>query len=190
MTIIGISGKRGSGKDTLGKVLINKYGFVKVSFAKRLKELAKEMYDLTNEQVDGMLKETIDPRYGITPRDILIGLGNDGRKYDPNVWIRLAFQGLPDGKYIVTDLRYKNEAKYLKDHGAMLVRLNRAKELNVYGVQELDTLSETDLDNYQFDLTVPKELNVTLNDLDNVALQVVNRLKGAEICPMLKLHVI
>lgn len=188
MQIIGISGKRGSGKDTLGKVLINKYGFVKISFAKRLKEIAKDMYALTNEQVDGMLKETIDPRYGITPRDILIGLGNDGRKYDPNVWIRLAFQGLPDGKYIVTDLRYQNEAKYLQDQGAMLVRLNRAKELNVYGTQELNTLSETDLDNYRFDMVVPEEFNVTLDDLDTVAFRIMGRMEDK--CSTLKLHVI
>lgn len=186
---MGISGKRGSGKDTLGKVLIEKYGFQRISFAKRLKEITKDLFDMTDEQVDGMKKEVIDSRYNASPRDLLIGIGNDMRKYDKDVWIRLAFKGLPDGNYVITDLRYQNEARYLKSIGAVLVRLNRAKTLNVYGTKELDTLSETDLDFYPFDMTVPENCNVTLKDLDVVA-EHINCLTGGQVCPISKLEVI
>ena len=43
--IIGITGKKGVGKDTLADYLVKEHGFVKLSFAKYLKEFLKIMFD-------------------------------------------------------------------------------------------------------------------------------------------------
>ncbi len=49
--VIGISGKAGSGKDTLGKYLCEEYRCLHYYFAKPLKEGAKIMFALTDDQI-------------------------------------------------------------------------------------------------------------------------------------------
>src|SRR5579863_3132559 len=51
--IIGITGRKRSGKDTVGNYLVEHYGFVKVSFADTLKEACKIIFGFSDEQVYG-----------------------------------------------------------------------------------------------------------------------------------------
>lgn len=48
--VIGLCGGIGSGKDSAADHLVEKYGFVKLSFADKLKKLCMDLYDLTPEQ--------------------------------------------------------------------------------------------------------------------------------------------
>ena len=91
--MIGISGKRGSGKDTLAGMFLAE-GFQKVAFAKPLKEHVRNFFEMTTEHTDGSLKEVIDPRYGIAPRQVMIDIGQFYRRYDPLFWVKLAFRDL------------------------------------------------------------------------------------------------
>jgi len=169
MQIVGISGKRGSGKDTLAARFIAR-GWAKLSFASTLKAHVREFFDMTIEQTDGALKETVDSRYGVTPRQIMIDVGQFYRRFDPLFWVKKATSKLDsEGKYIVSDLRFINEANHLRSMGASLVRLNRRRDLNIYK-EEINDISETELDNYEhFDVVVPEDKNVNLGDLEVVA---------------------
>jgi hypothetical protein len=75
--IVGISGKKFNGKDTLGVYFITKYGFKRIAFADALKDACKAIFNFSNEQLYGNEKEIIDPYWNVTPRKVLEYLGTD-----------------------------------------------------------------------------------------------------------------
>ena len=174
--IVAISGKRGAGKSTLADILIKDYGFKRVSFAAPLKERVKRDFDLSEDQVNGCLKELIDPRYGKTPRDIMIAYGDMFRSIDSEYWVRAAEAQLVDldAPAVIDDMRYENEAFMLMRRGAYMVRLNRLQEDNVYkGL--IDKPSECALDQFRsFDLRISGEENRTPQQLSDVAERIAN----------------
>lgn len=169
MELIAISGKRGSGKDTLANALV-KRGYTKISFALVLKAHVRDFFGWTVMHTDGDLKEVIDPEFNVTPRQVMIQVGQFYRAFDPLFWVKKAFDNLPaDGRFVLSDLRFRNEANFLVSKGATIVRLNRRKDLNIYK-GEINDVSETDLDNYeQFTHIVPEDLNLVLEDLEILA---------------------
>jgi hypothetical protein len=176
--IIGVSGKRGTGKDTLAAILVER-GFQKVSFAKPLKAHVRQFFSMTEEHTDGSLKEIVDPRYGLSPRQIMIDVGQFYRRYDPLFWVKQAFRDLPT-LAAISDVRFINEADYIRKEGGIVVRLERKPELNIYkGV--LTDVSETQLDNYAFDEVFGEEVNITPADLRRFAdsLEAKYNFKGA-----------
>jgi len=84
------------------------------------------------------------------------------------VWCRYVLKNIPEGQSIViSDVRFLNEAKMIKDYGGKLVRLVRKTE-EQYGQ---DHISETALDHYeQFDFFIDnngslQELCEKINDM-------------------------
>ncbi len=72
MYVLGLRGKRGSGKDFLfTEVLAKFYGAKRYAFADELKRQVKETYDLTDEHVNGKLKEVPLEQYPVNPQDPL-----------------------------------------------------------------------------------------------------------------------
>ena len=183
MKLIGVSGKRGSGKDTFAGLLRKHYvGFSSaISFAEKLKTQVMKDFNLSKEQVYTELKEVVDPRYNKTPRDILISIAECYRSIDPAYWVK----GIEDSfdlrgdvyfnrLYIVTDLRYPNEAEYLKSKGGMLIRLNRSEKLNVYG-KNLEVYGEQALDDYKgFSYILDASQNETLEQLEVFAKKIAS----------------
>ncbi len=193
MKLIGISGKRGSGKDLLGRYL-SAYGYVRRPFAGALKEAVRRDFGFTEEHTDGKLKEaktkfytavysnptTLNPDIikNYTPRDIMIAYGQFFRQFDPNWWVVRSLHSISDtDKIVVTDVRFENEANYIKNLGGFLVRLERKPQLNVYGPEALTDISETALDNYgKFDYTISAEYNVLPTDLEDAAARIIEKL--------------
>lgn len=162
VTIIGVAGRRKVGKDTfvgaISQELPCSVAVHSKRFAGPLKRACKELWDLSDEQIDGSLKETVDPRWGVTPRQIMQHMGTEhGRHLFPDVHIkRLQFEiakvKVP-AFVLVTDLRFRNEFDALVQMGARTVLLER--EGFVYGEGETHP-SETDLLPYldRFDFKV------------------------------------
>lgn len=188
MIIIGVSGKKGSGKDTLADIMVKKYGFIKKSFAEALKYGVRRDFDLTKDHTDGKLKElpteftkakyyTSDGQLNTeywTPRDIMIAYGQFFRQFDPNYWVNKVFDRLPpprgnfghrDIRIVISDVRFKNEADRIRKEGGFIARLERKPELNIYKTVSND-ISETDLDNYTPDFLLTKTENVNPRDLE------------------------
>lgn len=176
--IIGLSGKRGSGKDALAAKLAP-YGWSKVSFAEELKQRTREDFKLTVDHTDGNLKEMPcgfinDEGKKLTPRDIMTLCGKYYRSIDPLFWVKSAFRKLENlapveiRKIVVTDVRFANEVAALRNHGAFIARINRDPALNIYKIA-LDDISETELDNYTFDYVIPQERNIDFADLEREA---------------------
>lgn len=178
MILIGISGKRGTGKTLLASFLKQQYGFVDMPFAEELKTGVRCDFGLTKAHTDGALKELPLPN-GFTPREIMIRYGQFFRQFDKNWWVNKVFHRINSipcfisnnaiVRVTISDVRFKNEADYIKQQGGLLVRLNRPQELNIYKTQSND-LSETELDGYKdFDIELPEENNKTPEDLKEFA---------------------
>lgn len=190
--IVGISGKRGSGKTTLANELVASGKFIRASFAAPLKFAVVRDFNLIQSQVNGALKEVIDERYNKTPRDIMIAYGNFFRSIDPNYWVdqlRLALDHI-DRSVVIDDMRFENEAIMIKALGGYLVRLDRDEMFSPYK-GEIDDLSEIGLDNYTgFDLRIPPEFNKDLADLKSISERILNVKRSKEAITKLPVDVI
>lgn len=173
MRIIGLSGYAQSGKDTVGKYLIEKYGFKRISFADKLREVLYAQNPIVVCDVDSQrrVQDVVD-YYGweaakstfVEIRQLLQALGTEaGRKVlGENVWVEAALRDLPDGNYVVTDVRFPNEAEAVHE----LWRVVRPG----YGPIN-DHPSETALDNFVFDRIIRNDSTLTaLHSRTEVAL--------------------
>jgi len=153
--LIAFSGKAFSGKTTAARYLRDSKGFVIVSFADALKDKVRDDFAFTDSQVRGDEKDAVDLRYGVTPRAILIAVGNLYRSFDKDFWVkralaRITLHGqLVPGDYVIDDCRFINEAKHVEAIGGHVVRLWRSGVEAPEGDVNQDQ-SETDLDNYNF----------------------------------------
>lgn len=129
--IVGVTGKKRSGKSSIAEILVSRRGFMEATFAAELKATARRLYGLSHEQVNGTQeeKEAIDPRWGLSPRQILQRLGtNVGREVHPLTWIRAlerVIDAEPHYPWVVPDARFQNEVDCLRARGAVIVRVMR-----------------------------------------------------------------
>lgn len=139
--IIGITGRKFNGKDTLGNFLIEKKGYKRIAFADALKDACKCIFGLTDEQLYGNLKEVEDPFWKTTPRKILQFVGTDLFRenlmkimpwIDKNIWIEVVKKKIldeieidPNVKIVVTDVRFDNEINLIKELHGLTLRVVR-----------------------------------------------------------------
>ena len=150
--IIGLSGYAQSGKDTVAKILVEEYGFTRIAFADKIKELLYEMNPRIN---DRQLQQWVDLQgwdaiKGMSEvRMLLQNLGVGARKIMGElVWVKLAIMRLDSDKnYVVTDVRFTNEADWIKEvYGGHIWRVERP------GVNPAnDHVSESELNAWNFD---------------------------------------
>lgn len=132
--IIAIAGNARSGKDTLGRYISEILNEHKISTS--LNSFAKAL----KLEVDPLLKETV----GISAftensdekkiiRDFLVFWGSDfRRKLDQDVWINELKKTHDDKSVlIITDLRFENELKWVKDNNGILLYISRVDENGV-----------------------------------------------------------
>ena len=120
MIIIGLLGKAGSGKTSVAKYLQLK-GFRIISFAGPIKELAREYFGLTAEEV----YETKPPH----ARTILQGIGSLIREQiDENYFIqeaanKIRYADLQAQQFCIDDIRLASEAEFIKDLGGIVIKI-------------------------------------------------------------------
>lgn len=132
--IVGITGRAGSGKDTVADVLVKEQGFMRVSLADPLKRFCSEVFGWSLA-ADGPLhgpshlRNRPDARWGgLTPRHALQTLGTEwGRTMHPDVWIAYALRVCsdPDARYVIPDVRFDNEAAAIRNHGGTVIEVWR-----------------------------------------------------------------
>lgn len=116
--IIVFSGKQFSGKDTVAKILLDKFkSFKRIGIADSIKMLYSKKTGLSLEEI-----EKNKPKY----RQDLIDLGDWGRAQNPDYWLNsiLEYQG----NTIVTDIRVKHELDLFKNQGAFAIRVEATEE--------------------------------------------------------------
>lgn len=163
MVLIGLIGNRRVGKTTMSDYLVEKYKFKTYAYADPIKEGAKVMFNLTDEQVYGDLKEVVDERWGISPRIFLQKLGTDccRKTFGDDVWIKTMkfwYENNKDKNIVISDIRFPNEAKAIKDMGGTLIKIVNPDVDQIYNEHESEKLVDT----IQYDLMINN--NNTMKD--------------------------
>ena len=167
--IIGLSGKKYSGKSSVADYLVSMKDFEQVSWAEPLKEvIGIELMGLTWNQVYGTEedKETMDEFWGRTPRDIMQLVGTEccRKVIHEDFWVKIGSRRIQhfidhDINVVLPDCRFVNEAEAIKKLGGTMVRITREGQIST------DThASETALDKYGFDY----EMSAKSGDLDGL----------------------
>lgn len=129
--LIALTGKKFSGKSTSAKYLAKSHNFKVGAFAKKGKDTCGDIFDLSHEQLYGELKEVIDKRYSVTPVFIMQRFMTEVARYIySDIWIecfaREHAQDISLNKDIVIeDLRFENEAIWVKSVGGIIIQLTR-----------------------------------------------------------------
>lgn len=124
--IIAITGMKRAGKDTVAEILQKCYGYTNIKVASTLKDVVKIMFNMNNEQVEGDLKEVVDGRWGITPRQAMQFIGTEMVQYKMqellpdigrNFWMKQLCSTLQSNLttcYAISDVRFVHEVEALR----------------------------------------------------------------------------
>lgn len=146
--IIGICGFIGSGKDTVADYLVNFHGFRRESFANSLKDAVAQVFGWDRTLLEGRTKEAREWReqrdewwstrlgIDITPRWILQFWGTDvlRRGFHDDIWIASLENKLRHSgdDVVISDCRFPNEIKAIKNSGGKVIRVVRGPEPEWY----------------------------------------------------------
>lgn len=146
--IIGLVGFAGSGKDTVGNVLCDLYGYKKYSMAKPLKDVVSLLFSWDRELIEGSTDESRlwreqpdewwneklnwEERFGVkfTPRICLQVFGTDVLRnhFDSNIWViclERYLTTIEDDRIVITDCRFKNEIDVITKLKGKIIRVRR-----------------------------------------------------------------
>ena len=136
--LIGLSGYAQSGKDSVAEVLVRDFGFTRVAFADKIKELLYEMNPIiwADNQFDGYTESRFqqpvddvgwdEAKQHDEVRRLLQTLGIGARHvFGEDFWVNQALRpGLPE-KVVVTDVRFPNEMQAIWALNGKIWRVER-----------------------------------------------------------------
>lgn len=157
--LIGLSGYAQSGKDSTGKVLVEHHGFTRVAFADALKDVLYDLNPLVWD-TDGSVADLADcvdfhgwewVKSNTLARAYLQRLGVAVREHvSPDAWCNAVMNQVQPGEnYVITDVRFPNEALAIWNAGGEVWRIVRDGQ-----APPMDHVSETALDGYDFEETL------------------------------------
>lgn len=140
MLLVAFCGSKGVGKSVCAAYL-EKFGFVRASFATPLKSLVCNLLNLDRTMFeDGELKEQVIGSLNVSPRVLMQVIGTDlfreeiSRRIPDikfkfgNVWTHCMHEILKQGLIhneciVIDDLRFENEARLIEAFGGIIVRV-------------------------------------------------------------------
>lgn len=143
--LIGLTGFKGSGKNTVADYLTEKYGFEQLSFAAKVKESSAACFGIDPEKWEAWKNDPMkvvciadledeEPFALLTVREFLQHYGVEAHRdiFGDSFWLD---QVLPDDKYptrgwydrnsVITDARFDNEARRVKANNGKIVKVER-----------------------------------------------------------------
>lgn len=141
--IVGLLGLINSGKGTVASHLVDKYNFRQDSFAASLKDACSLIFDWPRHMLEGDTKgsrewrEVVDPwwseKLGVenfSPRLALQLVGTDALRnsFHEDIWfltLQNRIRKNPNQHVVISDVRFPNEIKFIREQGGILVKINR-----------------------------------------------------------------
>ena len=127
--LIGFAGHQGSGKDSCADILVEGRNFVKFAFADAVKTSCKALFDLSDDQLWGDSKNTIDERYGQSPRQLMQKLGTDfvRQMVRQSFWIDkfAAWYEKTTENVVISDVRFQDEVDIIRKLGGKVYLVQR-----------------------------------------------------------------
>lgn|GEM_PF-98824 len=161
--LIGLSGKKGSGKDTAADALVHDFGYERHAFASRLKAAVTRLdpiIDVDDEGIYRYASAVVDhgeERVKAWPeaRRLLQRMGTEvGRDlFGDSFWVDQTMRDVDASgtPVVITDVRFPNEVQAIRERGGIVVRIERD------GLPEDAHPSEHALDDYTFDVVIQNE---------------------------------
>jgi hypothetical protein len=184
--IVGITGLIGSGKNTVANYLASQHNFKQVSFASTLKDIVSVIFDWDRQLLEGTteesrkFRETVDEFWAkklntpnFTPRLALQYIGTDvfRNHFHQDIWVISLENKLKkaSGNIVVTDCRFANEVKAIKNMNGITMRVERGPQPEWYqeaaAVQRNDTHMGWALSKYKL-----TQLNIHESEYSSVGL--------------------
>jgi len=190
--LIGITGYAQHGKDTTGNYLVEQYGFTRYAFADQLKSMAlvlnpyvddtysRRLYTLVQSAGWDEAKENPEIRRFLQvlgTEAVRDHLGEDAwvnalqkRAQDDGLWDR---QG-PGHKsqIVVTDVRFPNEAQFIKKHGGELWRVKRIVKKDFAMTEDFDNGLGTEHPSEKFIASLKADKTLIARGVDDLYLEI------------------
>lgn len=147
--IIGVIGFIGSGKGTVADILVEKHGFVKLSFADAVKDATAAIFGWQRSLLEGdtdesrKFRETKDEwwsnkfGYDFSPRLALQLMGTEAGRdvFHSDVWVYALERKMEMYKNVViADVRFPNEIEWMRSKGGFAVRVMRGSDPEWYNI--------------------------------------------------------
>jgi hypothetical protein len=143
--IIGVCGLIGAGKDTIADYLVNVHEYRRESFANSLKDAVAQVFGWDRTMIEGRTKaarewrEQVDTWWAerlnmpdLTPRYILQHWGTNvlRQHFHDDIWIASLENKIRNSQdnIVISDCRFPNEIKAIKQSGGVVVRVQRGPE--------------------------------------------------------------
>ena len=119
---IAFTGKMATGKSTAARLLQTSHAGTEIlSLGAAVKEIARNTFGMKEKD-----------------RRLLQIIGNTGRALHPMTWVNLLLAKVKAwGSYVVDDVRFEDEAKALREHGFVVVKLEASDATRVQRIREL-----------------------------------------------------
>ena len=213
-TLIGITGRAGVGKDEVGRIIQElEPGWEIKKFAGKLKQICGILCGVDPIKFeDQEFKKQMSP-FGMSYRELLQMVGTEGMRdtIDSDVWVKALFADfistrwyfdygeriMIPPKWIVTDVRFPNEADAIKERGGYLIKVCRGVNVTdnlwydvyeyekqkefMYELQGIKSKkehpSETAMDAYE-GIDVYLDNNGTLEELEDKVKVILNQINN------------
>ena len=215
--IIGLSSKARCGKDTFAEYLIeclkerHQRNFKQVAFAKQLKMMCKEHFELSDDQLwesGKNIRETPDKRFVKdesilapeyegntdlveywTPREIMQELGGFYRRIDRDFWVKdlnLYLIGNDIKDAIITDVRHINECEFVKINKGVLIKIIREDADEIHGMEHESETALDDRPKDYFDIEINnvgtlEDLYIAAKDSSDAIIMIENMINKGRI---------
>lgn len=155
---VGLIGLAGAGKDTAAMALTG-CGWRRKAFADKLKQIAYGFGWNGKKDEKG--------------RKLLQDLGMAARKYNLEFWVNQAYQTIQDVTpelsripFVWTDVRFENEAEFIRKRGGIIIRIKRPGQL-------CDDDHESELSQFQIKADYEVVNSGTIEDLHKKILNLI-----------------
>jgi len=183
--IIGICGKRRSGKDVVANHLVDHYQFVNCKISKKLKQVCQILFGFSDEEIE-TTKDDYSERWKISPRHAMQFLGTEIMQFEiqkllpdiqRNFWIKSMMES-NYGKHeriVISDLRFVHEVEEIKRHIAgtktlfTVIRIDRPMQWIVLGTDAHISENESDRITTDVDINNEGSLDELLLKIDQFA---------------------
>lgn len=146
--LLGLTGKKGSGKDTFADYIVKKYGFIKLAFSDQLRNILKKTFNWTDEHFNRENKEKVCKKWDITPREAMQLMGTevlrelfnnkinttiDNIKYTYHIkCIHNIVMNLKGKNIIISDVRFQDEINYIKSMDGLIISIDKNINYNKF----------------------------------------------------------
>jgi hypothetical protein len=170
--LIGLTGAIGVGKTTVANILKD-YGYSEHALADKLKQVLAVIFDLDLAMINSREGKATKVYNDKTVGQLLQMIGQGLReKVDDDIWVNSLFKTYKGDKWVLSDIRYKNEYLALKQAGGILIRIEGNNRVFSDG-RSMQHQSEIEMVNIKADYTINNF--GTMEDLVRQVISIINK---------------